>query len=176
VVWGWGVKKHRVSFHGPPIDQVMWEVLPEWPNPKANSPQSWLHICTKLNTATSLQVLFRSPWWGRVSGAGGERWRDCTSLQNPKSQSEDSFVLEMPLLRPAQFSPGPNLYLSLLDLSQKAKRLLELSSIKQNLQSVGVIIKATSAECLCAYQQNNIEHTTQDTRHRTHDTGHTTQA
>ena len=38
VVWGWGVKKHGISFRGPPIDKVMWEVLPKWPKPRALLP------------------------------------------------------------------------------------------------------------------------------------------
>ena len=37
-VWGWGVKKHGISFRGPPLDKVMWEVLPKWPNPRALLP------------------------------------------------------------------------------------------------------------------------------------------
>lgn len=58
VVWGWGVKKHRISFRGPPIDKVMWEVLQNDPAPKACSLQPQLHVCTKLNTAACSQSAF----------------------------------------------------------------------------------------------------------------------
>lgn len=67
----------------------------------------------------------------------------------------------MPLPRLTQFSTWPNLCLSFLDLSQKAKKRLALSSNKQSLGCVGVIIKATSAERLRAYQQNDTGHTAQ---------------
>lgn len=74
VVWGWGVKKHRISFRGPPIDKVMWEVLPEWPSPEALSSAAWTSHSYKIKHSLLLWKCFlESPWQGAVrEGVGWE--------------------------------------------------------------------------------------------------------
>lgn len=88
VVWGWGVQKHRLGFRGPPIDKVMWEVLLEWPSPKALLPAATASPLHKIKDSLPLSKCFlESPGWGweDSGGFGGWRRNRCTFAW-PKSE------------------------------------------------------------------------------------------
>lgn len=86
-VWGWGVRKHGISFRGPPIDKVMWEVLPKWPSPRALLPPATASSLCKIKHSLLLSKCFlESSCEGRKRVGVGDWMRKFCTFAWPKSE------------------------------------------------------------------------------------------